>query len=107
MKIKEINPRVPIISNSRALIYLLTEKVAYALPNRFDSQTAGQNPAYTWEMVQTKELLHEGAIIAFFPVFATRNEVLPAENYFETELELHKLAVTPDGYLFALQSTNP
>ncbi len=98
-KMKELDDRVPIISNSNAVIYLLTGKLAYALPNRVSPQTDAE---YAGKMAwMNNEIQHEGAVIVYFTVFQPPEVRAPAERHFETQLGLRRIATEREGYMLA------
>jgi hypothetical protein len=99
MKTKELAGRVPIISNSNAVIYLLTGKLAYTIPSRVNPQTDAE---YAGEMAwMNNEIQHEGAVVVYFTVFQPPEVIAPAERYFETELGLRRIATEREGYMLA------
>jgi hypothetical protein len=97
-----LDNRVPIITNSRAVVYLRTGKVAYALPSRVNSQTDRLDPQYASESAWVSdELQRHGAVIVYFTVFQPGQFVAPAEDSFETLLGLRRLVTTREGYMLA------
>lgn len=102
LKTKELDGQVPIITNSTALVYLRTGKLAYGIPSRVNSQTERLNPQYPGEMAWiNNEIQHEGAVVVYFTGFLPPQSIAPTENDLEVQWGVRRLATTVDGYLLA------
>jgi hypothetical protein len=98
--VRKLNGDVPIISNSTAVIYLCTGRIAFPLPNPVNAQTQRVRPQYAAEMTRLfEETQNNGAVLILFKRF------LADEGTFvdglADRLELQKVVITPDGYLLA------
>lgn len=97
-KVKELDSRTPLFSNAGSAVYLLTGRLARALPDQVNAQTQRIRPEYGAEMDRMKRRLQrEGGVVVIFTKFAAARE-LAAEDEMEKQLELQRVAVTDDGY---------
>ena len=100
MKTKELDDRLPIITNSWALVYLGTGKLAYAIPSPVDSQSVRLDPTYIANMARIRdEIQHAGAVVVYFTAFQSLQEGTLAADDLESQLGLRRLATTSDGYI--------
>ena len=100
-RVKQLDTRTPVYSNSGSALYLLTGRLAQGLPDRLDSQTQRYRPEYDTEMARAKrKLQHEGGVIVVFRDFAAPG-ILASENALERQLGLQRVAITDVGYLLA------
>jgi len=98
-RVKQLDTRAPVYSNSGSALYLLTGRLAQSLPDRLDSQTQRYRPEYDAQMDRAKrQLQHEGGVIVVFPDFAAAG-ILASENELERQLGLQRVAITDVGYL--------
>jgi len=102
MKTKELDDRVPIITNSKAIVYLLTGKLAYPIPSPINAQTERLAPEYASEMAWINDKVqHGGGVIVYFTALKPDQATIPEENDLETQVGLRRFAATRDGYLLA------
>ena len=100
MKTKELDGSLPIITNSWALVYLRTGKLAYAIPSPVDSQTERLDPTYIANMARIRDQIqYAGAVVVYFTAFQSSQEGILAADDLETRLGLRRLATTSDGYI--------
>jgi hypothetical protein len=100
MKTKELDGRLPIITNSWALVYLRTGKLADAVPSPVDSQTERLDPTYIANMARIRdEIQRAGAVVVYFTAFQSPQGGILAADDIETRLGLRRLATTSDGYI--------
>jgi len=84
-KVRQLDTRVPIVSNSGAAIYLLTGTLTYPLSPAVNSS-------------QLDEYLDAGAIVVYFMAFRPPQIALTEEHALESDFHLQRIASTPDGY---------
>ncbi len=98
--VRKLNGDVPIISNSTAVIYLCTGRIAFPLPNPINAQTQSTRPQYAAEMARVfEQTQNDGAVLILFKTFLT-NEGTFVDDLAD-RLELQQVVITPDGYLLA------
>lgn len=64
--LNELDPDVPIISNNPETVFILTERPAYILPIRVDSQTQTERSDYQQNIDAHRRRLKSGAVVVIF-----------------------------------------
>jgi hypothetical protein len=82
---------VPLISNSKAAIYLFTGRLAYGMPDRLDSHGDAD---------VNRRIREEGAVFVMFPDLI-RPRVTPSEGELIRRFGLKRLMVTSEGDLLS------
>src|SRR5581483_2760790 len=81
-RITNLDRSVPIVSNSAALIYLLTGRLTYGLPMLMNAETNHPTSDYDKQMTQVvDEVQKNGAVMVLFTAFTP-------EQAYQTEKEL-------------------
>lgn len=105
-RIRKLDSSVPIISNSRAAIYLLTGRIAYPFPTAMEAETARARPDYDQQMAIVEHKMQEqGAVLALFTPFAPAQTKV-VEMDVKSRWGLRELAATPEGYLLGKAQPN-
>jgi hypothetical protein len=100
-EVRELDNSVPIVSNSRAMVYLLTGKIAYPITKDLTIQAEEPGPKNAAELAQINDRLNNAAEIVYFTTFESAEAAATAENTLETKLRLRRIASTSDGYILA------
>jgi hypothetical protein len=98
-RIRNLDSSVPVVSNSTALIYLLTDRVTYGFPTPMNAETNRPKPEYNQEIAQVADRVErEGAVVVLFTAFAPQ-QTYRIEKEMENHWGLQQLAAGKDGYL--------
>jgi hypothetical protein len=96
--IKSLGLDVPLVTNARSALYLLTGRVAYAIPSRIDGKTGRIRMQYQAEIDRIRDQLeNRGAVLVMFTGKARPEGSLDSD--LEAELGLERCMVSEQGYL--------
>ena len=105
-RIRSLDRSVPVVSNSTALIYLLTERVTCSLPTPMNAETNRPTPHYSEEIAQVADKVErDGAVVVLFTAF-TPEQSYRVEKELENRWGLRQLAAGQDGYLLGKAEAN-
>jgi hypothetical protein len=96
----------PLYSNAPDVVVLLLQREARWLPRREDTAARRPNPDLARERAQLRADLERGARVAWFDVFAWREQLVDLAEL-EGELSLVRLQQLGDGAILGLAATAP
>lgn len=101
-KVRNLNPKIPVLTNNPASIYILTGKITYLLPLKVNPCTRITNNNYLSELFSMRtELENRNGVVVYFKKAPELS--FPLENELQENLSLYPIFKGTDGVIYKVK----
>ena len=101
--VRALRPETPIYSNGHDVIFFLTGRFAWRIPNRINPNVRQANSSYSSQLLEMRDRLEsDGGVVVYFRSFSRWYQ--PTEQELESELQLRAVTQSADGAIYQADS---